>query len=76
MAKTKVLRYQNVMISKFCSAGHLILIFKKRRIDPSLQKKKKKKLWIKFFTNAEKTTKFFLFIKITSGFHNSNLIHI
>ena len=32
--KEKFLRYLKVMISKFCDAGHLILIFM-RRISPS-----------------------------------------
>ena len=34
MSKTKVLRYLKVMISKFCHAGHLILIFVRRILPP------------------------------------------
>ena len=35
LSKTKVLRCLKVMISKFCPAGHLILIFIRRRLPPS-----------------------------------------
>ena len=35
MSKTKVLRYLKVRISKFCLAGHLILIFIKRVLRPT-----------------------------------------
>ena len=34
MSKTKVLRYLQVMISKFCPTGHLILIFIRRILPP------------------------------------------
>ena len=34
LPKTKVLRYSTVMISEFCTAGHLILIFIRRILPP------------------------------------------
>ena len=34
LSKTKVLRYLKIMISKFCPAGHLILIFIRKLSPP------------------------------------------